>query len=91
VHAIALAHVAELAANAALAYSLEDDMRFIPTEINIRYLKKAHGTITAECNCSPSFGRERQEVVLTVNLSDPEGNRVAEATQKVLIGPMPAS
>jgi uncharacterized protein (TIGR00369 family) len=88
-HAMALAHVAELAANAALAYSVPEQTRFIVTEFSIRYLKKAYGPITATCRCPVSFTQDRQEVPLVVELHDSEGSLVAEAAQKVLIGPMP--
>src|SRR5512142_3268747 len=47
VHAIALANLAELAGNVALAYSLPDDARFIVTGLEIDYIKKARGKITA--------------------------------------------
>ena len=47
VHAIALANLAELAGNVALAYSLPDDARFIVSGMEIEYVKKARGTITA--------------------------------------------
>ena len=47
VHAIALANLAELAGNVALVYSLPDDARFIVSGMEIEYLKKARGTITA--------------------------------------------
>jgi uncharacterized protein (TIGR00369 family) len=89
-HAMALAHVAELAGNAALAYSLPEGMRFIVTEFSMRYLKKAHGTISATCRCPVSFTNERQEIELKVELHDSQANLVAEVSQKVLIGPMPA-
>src|SRR6187549_2537658 len=51
VHAIALTNLAELTGNAALAYSLPEDARFIVTELTMRYLKKARGTIAARCQC----------------------------------------
>src|SRR5262245_61906775 len=50
VHAIALANLAELTGNAALAYSLPDDARFIVAGMSIEYVKKARGTITGECD-----------------------------------------
>ena len=48
VHAIALANLAELAGNVALVYSLPDDARFIVSGMEIEYMKKARGTITAD-------------------------------------------
>ena len=47
VHAIALANLAELAGNVALFYSMPDDARFIVSGMEIEYLKKARGMITA--------------------------------------------
>src|SRR5215207_5749053 len=47
VHAVALANLAELAGNIALAYSLPDDARFIVSGMEIEYVKKARGAITA--------------------------------------------
>src|SRR6187455_2921756 len=47
VHAIALANLAELTGNVAVFYSLPDDARFIVSGMEIEYVKKARGTITA--------------------------------------------
>ena len=51
IHAIALANLAELTGNVAVAYSLPDDARFIVAGMSIDYLKKARGTITATSTC----------------------------------------
>src|SRR5262249_1627739 len=45
--ATALVTLAELAGNVALAYSMPDDARFIVSGLDIEYVKKARGTITA--------------------------------------------
>src|SRR2546430_13837663 len=47
VHAVALANLAELSGNLALAAALPDDARMIPTALSIEYVKKARGQITA--------------------------------------------
>jgi acyl-coenzyme A thioesterase PaaI-like protein len=57
VHAIALANLAELAGNVALAYSLPDDGRFIVSGMEIEYLKKARGPITAAGSTVTPFSR----------------------------------
>src|SRR5262245_37889621 len=51
VHAVALVNLAELTGNVALAYSLPDDARFIVAGLQIEYLKKARGVITATAQC----------------------------------------
>lgn len=86
-HAIALSNLAELTGNAALAASLPDDARFIVTRLDIRYLKKARGTITGTCHCPPQLSNEKRELELAVELRDPEEQLVATATLYSLVGP----
>jgi uncharacterized protein (TIGR00369 family) len=88
VHAIALTNLAELTGNAALAYSLPEDARFIVTELSMRYLKKARGTIAARCQCPPILTNERQAYPLEVQLFDPQGDLVAVASIQTLVGPV---
>lgn len=88
VHAIALTNLAELTGNAALAYSLPDDARFIVTELTMRYLKKARGTITARCQCPPVTTNERKAYSLEVQLFDPQNELVAVGTLQSLVGPL---
>jgi len=90
VHAIALANLAELTGNMALAYSMPDDARFIVAGFRITYLKKARGTITGRCVCPVPVSNERREYDVPVQLFDPSGDVVAEATFQTLVGPRPA-
>lgn len=87
VHAIALANLAELTGNVAVAYSLPDDARFIVAGLNIDYLKKARGTITGVCKVDLPETSERQEIEVPVSLRDASGAEVARATLRTLIGP----
>ena len=91
VHAIALANLAELAGNVALMYSLPDDARFIVSGIDIEYVKKARGTITAigEPPVPRSAARARYDVPVT--LRDAAGDPVARAVLHSLVGPKPGS
>ncbi len=88
VHAIALCNLAELTGNAALAYSLPDDARFIVTELQIKYLKKARGTITGVCHCPPQMTNERKEYPLDIDLLDADDQLVAKAKLTTLVGPV---
>ncbi len=87
VHAIALANLAELTGNVALAYSLPDDGRFIVAGIKIEYLKKARGQLTAECECPVPTSNERLEFLVPVVIRDASGDEVTRATLRSLVGP----
>jgi uncharacterized protein (TIGR00369 family) len=87
IHAIALANLAELCGNLAMAYSMPDDARFIVAGLSIDYLKKAHGTITAECECTIPETSDRQEYAVGVTMRDENGDIVATSTLRTLIGP----
>lgn len=91
VHAIALANLAELAGNVALAYSLPDDARFIVTGMTIEYSKKARGTITAAGETPVPRGSARAQLDVAVTLRDAHGNEVARATLHSLVGPKPGT
>jgi uncharacterized protein (TIGR00369 family) len=87
IHAIALANLAELCGNLAMAYSMPDDARFIVGGMSIDYAKKARGTITAECECTIPSTNERREYEVPVVMRDREGDIVATATLRTIIGP----
>lgn len=87
IHAIALANLAELTGNVALAYSLPDDARFIVAGLSIEYVKKARGDIVGECDCPVPDSADRREVTVPVTLRDQAGDVVARATLRSLVGP----
>ena len=87
VHAIALANLAELTGNVAVAYSLPDDARFIVAGMSIDYLKKARGTITGAASCPRFDSSEKQEHEVEVSLRNRSGEEVARATLRTLVGP----
>ena len=87
VHAIALVNLAELTGNLALGYSMPADARFIPTGIDIRYIKKARGTITGVAECPIPDTSESQTFIVPVTLMNQAGETVAEVTLTTLVGP----
>jgi len=89
VHAIALANLAELAGNVALAYSLPDDARFIVSGMEIEYLKKARGVITAVGEPPVPRSSARAQYEVPVTLRDTSGEEVAKVILHSLVGPKP--
>jgi acyl-coenzyme A thioesterase PaaI-like protein len=91
VHAIALANLAELAGNIALAYSLPDDARFIVSGMEIEYVKKARGTIRAVGEAPVPRSAARAAYDVPVSLRDEGGEEVARAVLHSLVGPKPGA
>lgn len=87
VHAIALANLAELTGNVALAYSLPDDARFIVAGMDIEYIAKARGTITAICDQELPGTSDKREYPVVVEMYDRKQTLVARATLRSLVGP----
>lgn len=91
VHAVALVNLAELAGNVALAYSLPDDARFIVSGLEIEYVKKARGTITAIGEPPIPRTSARAPYDVPVTLRDAGGEIVARAVLHSLVGPKPGT
>ena len=91
IHAVALVNLAELAGNVALAFSLPDDARFIVSGLEIEYLKKARGTITAIGEAPMPATSARTHYDVKVSMKDASGTEVARAVLHTLVGPKPRS
>jgi acyl-coenzyme A thioesterase PaaI-like protein len=91
VHAVALVNLAELAGNVALAYSLPDDARFIVSGLEIEYVKKARGAITAVGESPIPRTSTRAAYDVPVTLRDGSGEVVAKAVLHSLVGPKPGT
>jgi acyl-coenzyme A thioesterase PaaI-like protein len=86
-HAMALGTLAEITANLALLATLPKGARMIPTSVQIDFVKKARGTITARCAFdAASLDARPSEIVLLVEISDAGGTVVARTRQVCRIG-----
>ena len=89
VHAIALMNLGEVATGVAMMFTLPDGMRGIITHLEMDYLKKARGPITAECHVPsplPAAG-ERKDLELEATLTNEAGEVVARAHARWRVGP----
>ncbi len=87
VHAIALANLAEMATGLTLMNSLPDDTRGILTGIQMQYLHKARGLLTAECVCEIPDSNAEREMQVTGDIKNEAGEIVAKGIALWRIGP----
>ncbi len=87
IHAIALMNLGEMSTGLAMMFGMPRGARAILTNLSIEYLKKARGTITAECHCEPPKTKERHEYEYEATLTDKKGHVVARAKARWLVGP----
>lgn len=88
VHAIVLANLGELASGLAMTIALPRDARGIPVRIEVVYLKKARGRITAEGRATPPTRvDEEMEAEAVAELFDDDGEVVARMVVLWRLGP----
>lgn len=91
VHAIALCNAAELAAGLATEAGIAKSMRWIPKGMQVRYLHKAAGRMTATARVASSLTEgDGREVPVEVEVTDPRGTVVFHATVSMWVSPRPA-
>lgn len=87
IHAIALANLAEVTSGLAMITGLPPEARSILTSFSIEYLKKARGTLVAECTTPVLDASTRAEHVIESIVRDATGEVVAKASARWLVGP----
>lgn len=89
IHAIALMNLGELTTGLALNCGLPATVRAILVGMSMDYLKKARGTLVAECRCEVPPVDEDREIELVGEIKDASGATVARAHARWRVGPVP--
>jgi acyl-coenzyme A thioesterase PaaI-like protein len=87
VHAIALMNLGELTTGLAGTFGLPDDSRGIPVRLEIVFLKKARGRLTAECTAAPVDMSAEREYDFVAVIKNAAGEDVARCSARWRIGP----
>ena len=80
IHAVALVNLAEVTSGTAMLMALPPDIRGIVTGLSITYLKKARGTVTAECRCNVPPIQGETSFDVHADIRDESREVVARAT-----------
>ncbi|MDQ6829026.1 MAG: DUF4442 domain-containing protein [Gemmatimonadota bacterium] len=87
IHAVALVNLAEVTSGLAMNVGLPPDARGIVRGLSIEYLKKARGTVTAECSTDIPDTSVRRDHTVHATITDEAGDVVAKAAVIWVVGP----
>ena len=76
-HAIALSNLGEMTSGLAVLSGLGSQIRGILTNLEMEYIKKAKGDLTAECICEIPEIKENLKYVVTTTIKDTSNDIVA--------------
>lgn len=79
IHAGAMCTLSELAGGLAVDASIPQNLRWIPKEMTVRYLKKAKGTLTAHCSFEPGI-LVPGDIPISLQIMDSSGESALDAT-----------
>jgi acyl-coenzyme A thioesterase PaaI-like protein len=77
IHAVALINLGEMTSGLAVLSGLTSQVRGIVTKMDMEYLKKSKGDLTAECICQIPEVEDNLNYVVTTNIMDASGEVVA--------------
>lgn len=80
IHAVALTNFGELTSGLALNTSLPDNVKAIVTQLNTTYVKKARGSLIAECRCDPPVVVSDMDYSVEALIKDQQQDIVARIT-----------
>ena len=87
VHAIAMANLCEFVAGTMTEVSIPRSMRWIPKGMHISYLGKAETSVKAEATLQPVREGEKQDAVVSVEVSNDAGKVVVHADITMYVTP----
>lgn len=87
VHAVALVNLAEVTSGTAMLTALPPGVRGIVTALEITYLKKARGRLTATTDCAVGPVTATRDQSVDAVIHDAEGDEVARATVRWRLSP----
>ncbi|HEX4682795.1 MAG TPA: hotdog fold domain-containing protein [Gemmatimonadaceae bacterium] len=87
IHAVALVNFAEVTSGTAMMMALPPNVRGIVRGLSIEYLKKARGTLVAECRCTVPSVTQNTSFDVQTEVRDAGGDVVARATVTWLLSP----
>jgi len=91
VHAIAMCNLCEVTAGLTTEVSIPGHLRWIPSGMQVQYLKKAHTDLVAECTLGDVDWDNIDNLDVTVSVCDREGKEVVRAVITMKIGAKPES
>ncbi len=90
IHAGAMCTLSELVGGLAVDVSIPPNLRWIPREMTVHYLKKARGTLTAVCTLDPAL-LAPGDLSLPLEIQDGAGDTVLSANIIFYLSERPVS
>ena len=88
IHAIALTNIGEFTGGLAMTAAAPPNVRSILTRLDVEFLKKARGSVTAECSCELPRITEPVDYVVRTSVRDTSGAEVATVTATWRLSPV---
>lgn len=88
VHAIALANIGEFTGGLAMTATAPPNVRSILTRLEVEFVKKARGRLTAECHCEVPPVTDTLDHIVRTTVRNAEGAEVARVAATWRLSPV---